>query len=111
MCGCMVWDFGLAGVCIPRPEALNPKPYLSRHCSNACRGKAPIANPFIEVQRFRVKTFDLLKGPGSWVQAFVNLKGPCTQIVCTLGAMYLCREYFKAKVYIIWVHGPINPKP
>ena len=25
--------------------------------------------------------------------------------------MYLYREYFKAKVYTIWVHAPLNPKP
>ena len=36
-------------------------------------------------------------------------KGPCTQIVYTLGPMYLYREYFKAKVYPIWVHGPLGP--
>ena len=35
-------------------------------------------------------------------------KGPCTQIVYTLGPMYLYREYFKAKVYTIWVHGPLG---
>ena len=29
-------------------------------------------------------------------------KGPCTQIVYTLGPMYLHREYFKAKVYILY---------
>ena len=38
-------------------------------------------------------------------------KGPCTQIVYTLAQEYLEREYFKAKVYTIWVHGPLNPKP
>ena len=31
-----------------------------------------------------------------------NPKGPCTQIVYTLAAKYLCRDYFKAKVYTIW---------
>ena len=35
-------------------------------------------------------------------------KGPCTQIVYTLVPMYLYREYFKAKVYTIWVHGPLG---
>ena len=30
-----------------------------------------------------------------------NPKGPCTQIVYTLGPMYLHREYFKANVYTI----------
>ena len=35
-------------------------------------------------------------------------KGSCTQIVYTLGPMYLYREYFKAKVYTIWVHGPLG---
>ena len=33
-------------------------------------------------------------------------KGPCTQIVYTLGPMYPYREYFKANVCTIWVHGP-----
>ena len=33
-------------------------------------------------------------------------KGPCTQIVYTLAPKYLYRDYFKAKVYTIWVHGP-----
>ena len=37
-----------------------------------------------------------------------NPKGPCTQIVYTLGPMYLHREYFKANVYTIWVHGPLG---
>ena len=27
----------------------------------------------------------------------------CTQIVYTLGLVYLYREYFKAKVYTVWV--------
>ena len=34
-------------------------------------------------------------------------KGPCAQIVSTLGPMYL-RQYFKAKVYTIWIHGPLG---
>ena len=33
----------------------------------------------------------------SWVQVAFP-KGPCTQIVYTLGPMYPYREYFKAKV-------------
>ena len=34
-------------------------------------------------------------------------KGPCTQqIVDTSAPKYLYRDYFKAKVYTIWVHGP-----
>ena len=33
-------------------------------------------------------------------------EGPCTQIVYTLAPMYLYKEYFKANVYTIWVHGP-----
>ena len=35
-------------------------------------------------------------------------KGPCTQIVYTLAPMYLYREYFKANVYTIQVHGPLG---
>ena len=35
-------------------------------------------------------------------------KGPCTQIVYSLGPMYLHKEYFKAKVYTIWIHGPLG---
>ena len=35
-------------------------------------------------------------------------KGPCTQIVYTLDPMYLYRDYFKANVYTIWVHGPLG---
>ena len=31
----------------------------------------------------------------------LGYKGPCAQIVYTLGPMYLQREYFKAKVYTI----------
>ena len=31
-------------------------------------------------------------------------KGPCTQIVDTLAPKYLYGEYFKGKVYTIWVH-------
>ena len=35
-------------------------------------------------------------------------KGPCSQILNTLGPMYLHSEYFKAKIYTIWVHGPLG---
>ena len=35
-------------------------------------------------------------------------KGPCTQIVDTLAQKYLYGEYFKGKVYTIWVHGPLG---
>ena len=45
------------------------------------------------------------------VSAALLPKGPCTQIVYTLGPMYPLREYFKAKVYTIWVHGPLWPEP
>ena len=30
------------------------------------------------------------------------------KVVYTLGPMYLCREYFRAKAYTIWVHGPLG---
>ena len=33
-------------------------------------------------------------------------KGPYTHIVYTLAPMYLYRDYFKANVYTIGVHGP-----
>ena len=33
--------------------------------------------------------------------------GPCTQIEYTQAPKYLYREYFKAKVDAIWVHGPL----
>ena len=39
---------------------------------------------------------------------FHNPKGPCTQIVYTLALKYLYRDYIKAKVYTIWVHGPLG---
>ena len=35
-------------------------------------------------------------------------KGPCAQIVYTLAPKYPYRVYFKAKVYTIWVHGPLG---
>ena len=35
-------------------------------------------------------------------------KGPCTQIVYTLALKYLYRDYIKADVYTIWVHGPLG---
>ena len=36
-------------------------------------------------------------------------KGPCAQIVYTLGPKYPNREYFKGKVYnTIWAHGPVG---
>ena len=35
-------------------------------------------------------------------------KGPCTLIVDSLAPKYLYRDYFKAKVYPIWVHGPVG---
>ena len=30
--------------------------------------------------------------------------------VYTLAPKYLYRNYIKAKVYTIWVHGPLDPK-
>ena len=35
-------------------------------------------------------------------------KGPCTQIAYTLAPKHLYRDYFKAKVYTVWVHGPLG---
>ena len=35
-------------------------------------------------------------------------QGPCTQIVYTLAPKYLYKGYFKAKVYTIWVPGPLE---
>ena len=35
-------------------------------------------------------------------------KGPCTQIVYTLGPMHLYGEYFQAKVCTVWLHGPLG---
>ena len=34
--------------------------------------------------------------------------GPCTHIVYTLAPKYPNRDYFKAKVYAVWVHGPLG---
>ena len=46
---------------------------------------------------------------GLWkVGVEINRKGPCTQIVKTLALKYLFRDYFKAKVYTIWAHGPLG---
>ena len=39
--------------------------------------------------------------PGFRAQAY-SPKGPCTQIVYTLAPMYICRDYFKAKVDFIY---------
>ena len=50
------------------------------------------------------------ESPGeSQATEFTSLfpKGPCTQIVYTLSPMFRYREYFKAKVYTIWAHGPL----
>ena len=39
-------------------------------------------------------------------------KGPCAQTVYTLALKYLYRDYIKAHVYTIWVHGPLGcPQP
>ena len=38
----------------------------------------------------------------------VATKGPCTQIVYALAPKYLYRDYFKAKVYTVWAHGPLG---
>ena len=43
-----------------------------------------------------------------WVVVYTSPRGPCTQIVYTLAPKYLYRDYFKAKVYTIWVHGPLR---
>ena len=35
--------------------------------------------------------------------------GPCTQVVYTLALKYLDRDYFKAKVYLLFgYHGPLG---
>ena len=44
-------------------------------------------------------------GPGTMLR---NPKGPCTQIVDTLALMSSLYTYFGAKVYTIWVHGPLG---
>ena len=38
-------------------------------------------------------------------------KDPCAQIVYTLAPKYLYRDYIKAKVYTICVHGPLGLDP
>ena len=38
----------------------------------------------------------------------INPKGPCTQIVYTLALKYSLYRYIEAKVYTIWVHGPLG---
>ena len=38
----------------------------------------------------------------------LGYQGPCTQVVYTLGPMYLYREYFKAKVLYI-LFGYMEP--
>ena len=40
-----------------------------------------------------------------------NPKGPCAQIVYTLALKCLYRDYIKAKVDTIWVHGPLGNWP
>ena len=37
-----------------------------------------------------------------------NPTGPCTQKVDALALKYSLYRYFKAKVYTIWVHGPLG---
>ena len=38
----------------------------------------------------------------------IRFKGPCTQRVYTLAFKYSLYRYFGAKVYTVWVHGPIG---
>ena len=52
----------------------------------------------------RVERAQNVKAP--IVQTFP--KAPCPEIVCTLAPKYQCRDYFKAKVYTIWVHGSLG---
>ena len=35
-------------------------------------------------------------------------EGACTEIVYTLATKCLNKDYFKAKVYTIWAHGPLG---
>ena len=37
---------------------------------------------------------------------YIDPKGPCAQIVCTPAPMYLCRDYFKAKVSLFGYMDP-----
>ena len=43
-----------------------------------------------------------------YLRTDLHPKGPCTEIVDTLPPKYLYRDYFNAKVYTIWVHGPLG---
>ena len=43
---------------------------------------------------------------GSRLSGPYNPKSPCTHVAYTLAPMYLNRDYFKALVHTIWVHGP-----
>ena len=42
------------------------------------------------------------------LQQAANAKGPCTHIAYTLVPKYLNRDYMKANVYTIWLHGPLG---
>ena len=39
------------------------------------------------------------------IRSLYNPKAPCAPIVHTLALKYPSRDYSKAKVYTIWVHG------
>ena len=41
-------------------------------------------------------------------QRLLSFKGPCTHIAYTLAPKYLYRDYVTAKLYAIWVHGPLG---
>ena len=70
-----------------------------------------IRGPLRDPKGFRVQGLGVqgLRGLGFREFRWKPLpKGPCTQRVYTLAPKYLDRDYFKAKVYTIWVHGPLG---
>ena len=45
-------------------------------------------------------------GGGATQQSYT--KGPCSEMVDTLPPECIYRDYVKADVYTIWVHGPLT---
>ena len=82
------------------------KGYLRKYSPLTPLPLTPLRVPMNDEAPWFLQTVDLMRQIRT--DSMPDPKGPCTRIVYTLGPMYLYREYFKTKVYTIWVHGPLG---
>ena len=80
-------------------EAIHGGPFLGPQNSLHLNTKDPRRDPNLQKPQ---------KGKDSETAKFTIPESPSTQIMYTLAPKYLYRDHFKAKVYTIWVPGPLG---